>query len=68
MDFLKFFFYNITRIMSSPPFRAVFSYHQLHVLQMSAVLVAGGNDIDPCGVDTAVTEDVGELGIFFSMP
>ena len=31
----------------------------LHAL---AMLVAGGNDIDPRGVDTAVTENVRELG------
>ena len=33
----------------------------MHVFHAFAVLAAGGNDIDPCGVDTAVAENVGKL-------
>ena len=54
--------------MSSPPFGAVSSYNQPHILHSSAVLVACGYDIDPRGVYTAVTEDVGEFGDVLFQP
>ena len=37
-------------------------YYQPHTFHSSAVFRAGGNDVDACRVDAAVTEDVGELG------
>lgn len=42
-------------------FGRLFSYNQPHMLHSSAVLVAGGNDIDSGCVDTAVAENVGKL-------
>lgn len=54
-------------IMSSPPLRAVFSYHQPHILHPPATFFAGRYDVYSCGVDAAVTEDIGKLGdIFFN--
>ena len=61
------FIYNIMSIMSSPPLWAVFSYHQPHIFELFTMFLAGGYDINPSGIDAAVTEDVGELGdIFFN--
>ena len=37
-------------------------YYQPHILHTAAVLRAGGDDIDSRCVDTAVTENVSELG------
>lgn len=47
--------------MSPPPFGAVSSYNQPHILHSLAMLVAGGNDIDARSIYAAVTENVGEL-------
>ena len=49
-------------IMFSPPIWAVFSYHQPHILHPPAMFFAGRYDINSCGVDAAVTKDVGKLG------
>ena len=57
-----FALYYIIRIMCSRCFQRLFSYHQPHMLHGFAMLVASGDDIDPRGVDAAVTENVGELG------
>ena len=44
----------------------LFSYNQPHIFHAFAVFDAGGNDVNAGSVDTAVTENVGELGnIFF---
>ena len=50
-------------IMCPPPSRAafllLFSQYQVHVFHTAAVLLSGGNDINTCCVDTAVTENIG---------
>ena len=38
------------------------SHYQSHIFHSPPVLCSSGNDIDSCGVDAAVTEDVGKLG------
>lgn len=40
----------------------LFSYDQPHMFHPSAMFIAGGNDVNTGGIDTAVTENVGELG------
>ena len=46
---------------------AVFSYYKPHLFHPSTMFCAGGNNIDPCRVDTAMTENVGKLGnVFFN--
>ena len=47
--------------MSSPPRKAVFLYNKPHILHLATVLGAGGDDVDPRRVDTAVTENVGKF-------
>ena len=55
---LRDMYCNIMEIMSS--------HYQPHVFKPLTMLRAGGDDINACGVNAAVTEDVGELGnIFF---
>ncbi len=63
-SFLKkgaFFICNIIRIMLLPSQRAL-SIDQPHVFNTSAVFRAGRDDIDPRCINTAVAENVGELG------
>lgn len=38
------------------------SHYQPHIFHPSAMLVSGGDDINPRGIDAAVAEDVGEFG------
>ena len=52
--------YNITQIMCL--------YHQSHILHSLAVFRAGGDDINPRGIDAAVAEDIGELGDVLFQP
>ena len=42
-------------IMYFPPFSVAFLYYQPHIFHTAAVFGAGGNDINPCDVDTAMT-------------
>lgn len=37
-------------------------YYQPHIFHLAFMFSTGSNNVDPCGVDTAVTENVGELG------
>ena len=43
-------------------FGGYFLYYQPHIFHTLTMFVAGGDNINSCGVDTAVTEDVCELG------
>ena len=45
-----------------------FLYDQPHMLHPFAVLIAGGDDINAGGIDTAVTENIGKLGDIFFDP
>ena len=45
-----------------PPFSVAILYYQPHIFHTLTVFIAGGNDINSCGVDTAVTENIGKLG------
>ena len=42
-------------------FWRLFSYYEPQILHTLTMLIASGDDIDPCGIDTCVTEDVGQL-------
>ena len=48
--------------MYLPPFSVAILYYQPHIFHTLTVFIAGGNDINSCGVDTAVTENIGKLG------
>jgi len=48
--------------MLPPPFSVAFLYYQPHIFHTLTVFVAGGDNINPCSVDTAVTENISELG------
>ena len=61
----KHFKYNIIRIMLQLPISAAFLYDQPHTLHTSTVFRSGGNNIDSCSVDTAVTENISELCYIF---
>ena len=37
-------------------------YNEMHVFHTSTMLVASSHNIYPCGIDTAVTENIGKLG------
>ena len=64
-------FYNIISIMLfAADFGEFFIFmlnNQVHIFHSSAVFRAGGNDINSCCVNTAVTQNVGKLcNIFFN--
>ena len=64
-------FYNIISIMLfAADFGDFFIFmlnNQVHIFHSSAVFRAGGNDINSCCVNTAVTQNVGKLcNIFFN--
>ena len=48
--------------MFLPPISVAFLYNQPHIFHTLTVFRSGGDDINSCCVDAAVTEDVGELG------
>ena len=37
-------------------------YYQPHIFQLLSVFIAGSDNINSCGVDTTVTENISELG------
>ena len=56
-----------TDYVATAVFTAVFLYYQLHIFHTAAMFDSGGDYINSSGVDTAVTENVGEFGnIFFN--
>ena len=48
--------------MSLPPFSVAFLYYQPHIFHTLTVFIAGSDNINSCGVDTALPENVCELG------
>ena len=53
--------------VASRRIRWLFLYDQVHIFHSFAVFRAGGNDINSCCVNTAVTQNVGKLcNIFFN--
>ena len=64
-------FYNIISIMLfTADFGGYFIFrlnYQMHIFHATAVFRAGGNDINSCCVDTAVTKNVGKFrNVFFN--
>ena len=48
--------------MLHSPLTAAFLYNQTHTFHALTVFCAGRDNIDPCRIDAAVTENIGELG------
>ena len=55
-------FYDIIPIMLQSPLTPAFLYNQTHTFHALAVFCAGRDNIDPCRIDAAVSENIGELG------
>ena len=56
--------YNIIHIMFQTALGRrffVYLYHQPHIFHFASVLLAGSDDINSCGVYTAMAEDIGKL-------
>lgn len=58
--------YNIIWIMYLPPLSVAIFILSPHIFHTLTVFVAGSDNINSCGVDAAVAENICELGnIFF---
>ena len=59
---------NIMKIMFLSPFISALKY-QVHLFNSALMFCAGGNNVNTSGIDTAMSEDICQLGdiLFYSV-